>query len=164
MFSISRYVFIALVATLSMILYTGFNPLFDRYVMFFLKHSTIVYAFASLICVTRMALDVQSYMMNISVIPCVDVIGNFPVKSVYIVPSFLSIYTNVMNIWFILSCSSGGFMHSAVSIYSNASFILSVVYLRAFLCLFMCPLSVAGNDSGGYFWTASVVRPGHVAN
>ena len=86
--SLSRYFFIAFVPILSMILYTGLNPLFDRYVMFFLKHSTIVSAFASLIGVDRMALGVQSYMMNIAVIPCIDVIGNFPVKSAYIVSSF----------------------------------------------------------------------------
>ena len=54
----------------------------------FLKNSTIVSAFASLIGVAKMALDVQSYIMNIAVIPCIDVIGNFPVKSAYIVPSF----------------------------------------------------------------------------
>ena len=147
-----------------MILYTGLNPLFDRYVMFCLKHSTIVFAFASFIGVARMALDVQSYVMTISVIPCIDVIGNFTVKSAYIVPSFLSTYTDVMNIWFVLSFYSGGFMHRALSICSNASFILSVVDLMPFLCLFMCPLYVAGHDSGRYFWTASVVRPGHVAN
>ena len=98
MFSLSRYDFIALVDTLYMILYTGLNPLFSRYVMFCLKHSTIVSSFASLIGVARMALDVQLYMMNIAVIPCIDVIGNFPVKSVYIVPSFLYTYPNVMNI------------------------------------------------------------------
>ena len=73
-----------------MILYTGLNPLFDKYVMFFLKHSTIVSDFSSLIGVARMSLDVQSYMMKISDIPCIDVIGNFPVKSAYIVPYFLS--------------------------------------------------------------------------
>ena len=55
-------------------------------------------------------------------------------------------------------------MHRDVSIYSNASFILSVVDLMPFLFLVMCPLSVAGHDSGRYFWTDSVVRPGHVAN
>ena len=164
MFSLSIYVFIALVATLSMILYTGLNPLFDRYVMFCLKHSTIVSAFAYFIGVARMALDVQSYTMNIAVITCIDVIGNLLVKSAYIVPSFLSTYPNVMNIWFILSFSSDGFMHRAVSICSNASFILSVVDIMPFLFLFMCPLSVAGHDSGRYFWTASAVRPGHVAN
>ena len=164
MFSLSRCVFIALVATLSMILYTGLNPLFDRYVMFFLKHSTILSTFASLIGVARMALDYQSYNMNISVIPRIDVIGNFPVKSAYIVPFFLSTYPNVMNIWFILACSSGGFMHRAFLICSNASFILSVVDLMPFLCLFMFPLSVAGHYSGRYFWNASIVRPVHVAN
>ena len=147
-----------------MILYTGSNTLFEKYVMFFLNHSTIVSDFASLIDVARMALDVQSYMMNISVIPCINVIGIFPVKSVYIVPSFLSTYPNVMNIWFIISFSSGGFMHRAVSICSNAFFILSFVDLIPFRCLFMCPLSVAEHESGRYFFIASVVIPGHVAN
>ena len=102
--------------------------------------------------------------MNISFIPCIDVIGNFPVKSAYIVLSFSSTYPNVMNIWFILYFSLGGFMHRSVSICSDASFILSVVDIMPFLFLFMCPLSVAGHDSGRYFWTDSVVRPGHVAN
>ena len=32
-----------------------------------------------------------------------------------------------------------------------------------FCCLFICPLSVAGHDSGRYFSTASAVRPGHVS-
>ena len=70
----------ALVAILSMTLYTGLNPLFDKYVMFFLKHSTIVSAFTYLVGVARMALDVQSYMMSIAVMPCIDVMGNFPVN------------------------------------------------------------------------------------
>ena len=100
--------------------------------MFFFRHSTIVSAFASYIGVARMALGVQSYMMNIDVNTCIDVIGNFPVKSAYIVSSFLSTYHNVMNIWFILSLSSGGFMHRAVSIFSNAYFILSFVGLMRF--------------------------------
>ena len=163
-FLLSKYVLIALVATLSMIFYTGLNHLLAIYVMFCLKHSSIVSAFASLICVARMALYVQSYMMNIIVIPCIDVIGNFPVNSEYIVPYFLSTYPYVMNIWFIISFSSCWFMHLSVSICSNASFILSVVDLMPFLCIFMCPLSVAGYEYGRYFWTASVVRPGHVAN
>ena len=98
MFSLSRYIFIALVDTLSMKLYTGLNPLFDNYVMFFLKHLTIVSAFASFIGVARIALDVQSYMINISFMPCIDVMGNFPVNSAYIVPSFLSTYPNVMEL------------------------------------------------------------------
>ena len=84
MLSLSRYVFIALVATLSMKLYTGLNPLFEKYVMFFLKHSPIVSAFASVIGLARMTLVVQSYMMNIAVMPCIYVMGNFPVKSAYI--------------------------------------------------------------------------------
>ena len=55
-------------------------------------------------------------------------------------------------------------MHCAISLCSNASFIFSLVDLMPCLCLFMCHLSVAGHDSGSYFCTASVVRPGHVAN
>ena len=102
--------------------------------------------------------------MNIAVIPFIDVIGDFPVKSAYIVPSFLSTYTNVMNIWFVLSLSSGGFMYRAFLIYSNESFILSFVNIVPFRCLFMCPLSVDGHESGRNFWTASIVRPSHVAN
>ena len=90
-------------------------------------------------------------MMNVAVIPCIDVIGNFPVKSAYIVPALLSTYPNVMNIWFTLSISSGGFMHRAVSIFSNVSFISSLVDLMPFRCLFMCILSVAGHESGGVF-------------
>ena len=90
-------------------------------------------------------------------------LGNF-LLSQRIIPSFLSTNPNVMNIWFILSFSSVGFMHRAVSIFSYESFILSFVDITPFLCLFMCPLSVAGHDSGRYFWTASAVRPGHDAN
>ena len=164
MFSLSIYVFIALVSTLSMILYTGLNPLFDRYVMFFLKHSTIVSAFASFIGVDKMALDVQSDTMNIAAIPCIDFVGKFPVKSAYIVPNFLSTYHNVMNILFILSFFQVG---SCIVLFQSVLmhiFILSVIDIKPFLCLFMCPLSVSGHDSGGYFWTSSVVRPGHVVN
>ena len=71
-----------------MTLYTGLNPVFDKYVMFFLKDSRIVSAFPYFIGVARMALDVQSYTMNIAVMPCIDVMGNFTVKSAYIFPSF----------------------------------------------------------------------------
>ena len=80
-FSLSTYVFIAFVATLSITLYTGLYPLFDKYVMFFLKQSTIVSDFASFIGVARIAFVVQSYMMKMSCIPFRDVIGNLPVKS-----------------------------------------------------------------------------------
>ena len=55
-------------------------------------------------------------------------------------------------------------MHRCVSILSNAFFIFYLVDLIPFCCLFICPLSVAGHDSGRYFSTASAVRPGHVAN
>ena len=55
-------------------------------------------------------------------------------------------------------------MHRCVSIISNAFFIFCLVDLIPFCCLFMCPLSVAGHDSGRYFYTASAVRTGHFAN
>ena len=55
-------------------------------------------------------------------------------------------------------------MHLCVSIISNAFFIIFFVDLIPFCCLFICPLSVAGHDSGSYFSTASAVSPGHVAN
>ena len=55
-------------------------------------------------------------------------------------------------------------MHRCVSIISNAFLFFSLVDLIPFCCLFICPLSVAGHDSGRYFSTAYDVRPGHVAN
>ena len=55
-------------------------------------------------------------------------------------------------------------MHRCVSIISNVFFIYFLVDLIPFCCLFICPLSVAGNDSGRYFSTDSAVRTGHVAN
>ena len=55
-------------------------------------------------------------------------------------------------------------MHRCVSIIYNAFFMFSLVDLIPFCCPFICPLSVAGHESGRYFSTASAVRPGHVAN
>ena len=58
----------------------------------------------------------------------------------------------------------GGFISRAVLIELSAVTIFSFVLLMPFFCLFVCPLSVVGDDYGRYFWTAFTVRPGHVAN
>ena len=55
-------------------------------------------------------------------------------------------------------------MHRFVSIMSSDVSIFGFVDLMPFYCIFMCPLSVAGNEVGRYFSTASAVRPGHVAS
>ena len=41
---------------------------------------------------------------------------------------------------------------------------LSFVDLMSCFCCFICPLSVAGEDSGQYSFTACAVRPSHVTN
>ena len=58
----------------------------------------------------------------------------------------------------------GGFISRAVSIVSNAVMVVAFVLRMPCFCRFMFPLSVAGEKSGSYFWTAFVVKPGHVAN
>ncbi len=55
-------------------------------------------------------------------------------------------------------------MSRAVSILSNATSRFSFVDLMPCFCRFMCPLSVAGEDSGKYCWTTLVVIPGQVGN
>ena len=51
-----------------------------------------------------------------------------------------------------------------VLILSNTVWILSLVLQISCFCLFMWPLSVAGAESGRYFWTDRAVKPGHVEN
>ena len=58
----------------------------------------------------------------------------------------------------------GGFISLSVSIVLSAVIIFYFVLLIPYFCRFTCPLSVGGNDSGRYFWTALTVRPGHVTN
>ena len=81
---------IACVATLSMTLYTNLKLRFVRYVTFCLKYSTIVSAFASFIGFASIAFVVQSYRMKMTITPFIDVMENLPVRSAYIVPTFLS--------------------------------------------------------------------------
>ena len=88
----------AAVATLSMMLYDGLNPRFAKYAMLCLKASTMVSLFAFAMGCARIAFVVQSYKMNNACIPCIEVMGNFPVKSAYIVPTFLSMYPRERNI------------------------------------------------------------------
>ena len=47
------------------------------------------------------------------------------------------------------------------SIGNDSSILVDLTPCR---CRFMCPLSVAGDASGKYFWTDDIVSPGHVAN
>ena len=77
-----------------MTLYTGLKPRFASYVTFVLKPSTIVLAFAYFIGMARMVFVVYSYMMKMALMPFMDRMGKFPVKSAYTVPFFLS--TNPM--------------------------------------------------------------------
>ena len=51
-----------------------------------------------------------------------------------------------------------------VSSISNNIFILSLVLRIPCFCPFMWTSSVAGAESGRYFWTARAVKPGHVEN
>ena len=67
-----------------------------------------------------------------------------------------------MKILFYLSIVIGGCRSLLVSIFSNDILVLSLVLLIPCFCLFMCPLSVAGAESGRYFWPARDVNRGHV--
>ena len=90
-FSDSRFAYTAFDATSLIMLRMGLNPLFVRYVICCLKHLTIVSSAIFFTGVARIAFVVQSYMMNFTTIPSMDLIGNLPVKSTYIVPSFIFI-------------------------------------------------------------------------
>ena len=56
--------------------------------MFYLNAVTVKSYFKSLTGVTRMVLEDQSYRMKMAVLPSIDRIGDFPVKSTKIVPLF----------------------------------------------------------------------------
>ena len=68
------------------------------------------------------------------------------------------------NSWFLFSCIWGGCISLSYSTRSNSSFNFSLADLIPLRCRFMCPLSVAGTESGMYFLTSLHVRPGHVVN
>eukprot|EP00978_Attheya_sp_CCMP212_P032024 scaffold123227_cov35-Attheya_sp.AAC.1 len=67
-----------------------------------------------------------------------------------------------MNIWLERSVALGGLISCSYSIIESASLIFVFVDRIPLACRFMCPLSVAGEESGRYLVTASAVRPGHV--
>ena len=90
-FSASRYACTAFDATLPMMLRMGLDPLFVKICYFCLKQLAIVSSAIFFTGVASIAFVVQSYMMKIATIPSMDLIGNFPVKSTYIVPYFVFI-------------------------------------------------------------------------
>ena len=84
-------------ASLSMMLKTGLKPLSVNYVIFSLKVDIVDVSFKYFIGVARIAFDDQLYITNIDVIPYIDQIGYFPVKSTYMVPFFgfsVTLYAN----------------------------------------------------------------------
>ena len=63
--------------TLSTMLKTGLKPLFFRYVMFSLNVSIVEVSIRSFNGVSNIAFDDQFYSTKISVLPSLDLIGNF---------------------------------------------------------------------------------------
>ena len=76
----------ALEATFSMMLKYGLKPLFVRYVMFDLEVFILEVSVKYFTGVSRIVFDYQSYITRIDVFPSIDLIGNFLVKSTYMVP------------------------------------------------------------------------------
>ena len=66
--------FIALEATLQMMLNTGFKPLFVKYVMFSFKVAIIDSLFKIITGVARISLDYQSYSTKMDVFNSIDLI------------------------------------------------------------------------------------------
>ena len=64
-----------------MMLKTGLNPIFFKYVMLYLNVGTVVSSFKSFTGVVSMALDDQSHNTKIELFSLIDLIRNFPVKS-----------------------------------------------------------------------------------
>ena len=86
MLSSSRYFLTALEAILSIMSNTGFKPLFVRCVIFYLKVAIVEVSVKSFTGVTRIEFDDQSYITKTYAFPYIDPIGDFPVKSTYMVP------------------------------------------------------------------------------
>ena len=88
MFSLYRYLLTALEATLSLMLKDGLKPLFVKYVMFSLKVDIVDVSFKYFNVVARVAFYYQLYSTKTDVFPYINQIGDFPVKSTYMVPFF----------------------------------------------------------------------------
>ena len=71
-------------------LITGLKPLFVRYSTFSLNVFTIGLSLASVIGVANITFVVQSYRINTVVMLFIDHREELPVRSTYMVPSFLS--------------------------------------------------------------------------
>ena len=88
MFFYYRYFLTVLEATFPMMLKTGLKPLFVKYVMFSLKVDIADSYFKYLTGLARIAFDDRLYSTNMEVFPSIELIGNFPLKSTYIVLYF----------------------------------------------------------------------------
>ena len=86
--SSSRYFLNDLEYKLSMMLNTGLNNIFVRYVMFYLNVAIVEVSVKSFTGVSNISFNGQSYTTKISVFPSIDMIDNLPVKSTYRVPFF----------------------------------------------------------------------------
>ena len=106
---------------------------------------------------TMIAFKSYIYARNIYWLPLYDRIGNFPVRSVYIVRSFASANVGKQNTshFSVVSCV-GVVSVSGLCCIGVLSFLVDLTFL-GILCIW--PLTVA-DDGGRYFVTASFVRPG----
>ena len=108
-------------AMLSRILKRGLNPLLVRWLIFSLNTLIIVSSFVFGIASAKILFELQSYMMNIVTISSIDLTGNLPVQSIYVVPSFVSICIVQQKISFIFSSFCFGVMSSAAAFEFNHS-------------------------------------------
>ena len=83
-----------------------------------------------------------------AVFPYIDLIGNFLVKSTYMVPSFRFRFAWYANRGLSLTVVIGGCRSLFVSSISNSVLIFTLVLRIPYFCIFMWPLSVAGAESG----------------
>jgi hypothetical protein len=78
---------------------------------------------------------------------------------VYTIPALGSKSPGKQKSWLHSSLAVGEFMSCSYSMHCNSLSIFSFVDLIPCFCLFVCPLSGAGLDSGRYFLTAAAVNP-----
>ena len=78
-FSYFRYCLTAFEATFSRMLNTGLEPLFVSFVKFSFNVAIVQVYVMSFTRVDNIAFNDQSYIINIDVLPSVDMIGKFPV-------------------------------------------------------------------------------------
>ena len=137
MLSSSKYFLTDLEDTLSMVLKTSLKPLLVKYMMLSLKIAIVDSSFKYFIGVVRIAFCDQSYSIKVSVCSSIDIIGNFPVKSTYMVPYFGFSVAWYANRWLYLSVVIGRCRSLFVSSISNAVLISSLV-LQIPCFFFLC--------------------------